>query len=311
MSRGFLLLSCWMLALAASTVYAGPPPAVFAECIARLDSQTDVGFARIAARCPELVQQLQEGDWAAWLPRGWQDPGNDLSAGGLRELQALGRAATPGGQMGRTPRLQSLSQILDRLPRSNEGRWSSVERWLRSWFGPEPQIPSGSDAGFLARLSITATTVEVLAASALAATLLFFGWIIFGEWRSTRSDRAAGRLAADAPQTVNKAVAHDEGQTQVREPQPRGWMDRPRDLLALLLAELARRRDLPPTGALTVRELTSMARLVDVQRRQLVALAVAAERLRFAATPPEQVEVQHCLDEGERLLHELRGPDPA
>src|SRR5690606_33404911 len=59
------------------------------ECIPRLDSQLDVGFERISARCPNLAGQLEATGWSAWLPAGWKERGNDLSAGSLRELRVL------------------------------------------------------------------------------------------------------------------------------------------------------------------------------------------------------------------------------
>src|SRR3569833_3488934 len=58
-------------------------------CVARLDPQLDIGYDRIAARCPELMRQLEAGAWAPWLPRGWKESGNDLSAGSLKELREL------------------------------------------------------------------------------------------------------------------------------------------------------------------------------------------------------------------------------
>src|SRR5438552_2587354 len=47
-------------------------------CLSRLDPELDIGYDRIAARCPELAKQLDHGAWAPWLPRGWKEPGNDL-----------------------------------------------------------------------------------------------------------------------------------------------------------------------------------------------------------------------------------------
>src|ERR1700754_1566915 len=58
-------------------------------CVARLDPQLDIGYDRIAARCPDLMRQLETGAWAPWLPRGWKEPGNDLSAGSLKEFREL------------------------------------------------------------------------------------------------------------------------------------------------------------------------------------------------------------------------------
>src|SRR5579871_3893649 len=58
-------------------------------CIQRLDPQVDIGYDRIAKRCPELPREAEHSAWSAWLPKGWKDYGNDLSAGSLKELRAL------------------------------------------------------------------------------------------------------------------------------------------------------------------------------------------------------------------------------
>src|SRR5438034_3439573 len=59
------------------------------SCLRHLDPELDIGYDRIAARCPDLVKQLDHGPWAPWLPRGWKEPGNDLSAGSLKEFREL------------------------------------------------------------------------------------------------------------------------------------------------------------------------------------------------------------------------------
>ena len=38
------------------------------DCVARLDTELDVGYARIAARCPDLTAALAESSFAPWLP---------------------------------------------------------------------------------------------------------------------------------------------------------------------------------------------------------------------------------------------------
>ena len=60
-----------LLLLAAFTgAQAEPPDAVATidACIARLDPQIDVGYERIARRCPDLAPTLEKSGWAAWLP---------------------------------------------------------------------------------------------------------------------------------------------------------------------------------------------------------------------------------------------------
>src|SRR5262249_22447661 len=80
------------LPLIAGPTAPGPVPVSQAipnidACVARLDPQLDIGYDRIAARCPDLMRQLETGAWAPWLPRGWKEPGNDLSVGSLKEFR--------------------------------------------------------------------------------------------------------------------------------------------------------------------------------------------------------------------------------
>src|SRR4051812_2967161 len=59
------------------------------DCTPRLDTQVDVGFDRIAQRCPGLAQALEQSGVEQWLPQGWKETRNNLSAGSLKELRSL------------------------------------------------------------------------------------------------------------------------------------------------------------------------------------------------------------------------------
>ena len=87
------------------------------SCVARLDPQLDIGYDRIAARCPDLMTQLETGAWASWLPRGWKEPGNDLSAGSLKELRELvdRESGTRETNPATAPNVHSLRPILTAL----------------------------------------------------------------------------------------------------------------------------------------------------------------------------------------------------
>src|SRR5438132_14405857 len=87
-------MSRWLLALllaAAGWATAGAHDARDAidGCLRELDPGLDVGYQRIAARCPDLTPTLVQSQYAAWLPRDWNQTGNLLSADGLTELRAL------------------------------------------------------------------------------------------------------------------------------------------------------------------------------------------------------------------------------
>src|ERR1041384_4560726 len=58
------------------------------DCRPRLDAQIDVGFERVAARCRGLAQALERSGVEQWLPPGWKETRNNLSAGSLAELRA-------------------------------------------------------------------------------------------------------------------------------------------------------------------------------------------------------------------------------
>ena len=109
----------WFLALL--VVAAGIPGAQAREalatldaCIERLDRGLDIGYARIAARCPELTPTLLESPWAAWLPSDWDKPENQLSAQGLAELRdLLTRESAPAAD--RTLHVERVGAVLGRV----------------------------------------------------------------------------------------------------------------------------------------------------------------------------------------------------
>src|SRR3954465_389310 len=109
--------------------------AVVGACIARLDPQIDVGYERIARRCPDLAPTLERSGWAAWLPQGWKESRNDLSAGSLKELQALVTRELASQPTTSAPRVQRLEEILADLGATGQersGAWTRFKKWLRS-----------------------------------------------------------------------------------------------------------------------------------------------------------------------------------
>ena len=181
-----------LFSLAAAPAEAGPASTLIEACVTQLDAQTDVGYARIAARCPELVRQLRAGDWAAWLPARWQEPNNDLSADGLRDLQRLATYETA-LTIGRSkPDTQLLPPALARLPHSEASRWSRLRSSLRGWFQhPPARSEENWSSEFLARLRSGTSGMDVLVYAALAAAMLLAGLTVAREWRRARAVRQA------------------------------------------------------------------------------------------------------------------------
>jgi hypothetical protein len=275
------------------------------SCVSRLDPQLDIGYDRIAARCPEFVKQLEHGAWAPWLPRGWKETGNDLSAGGLREFRDLVARESDGGLSGRTPDFRHLKVVLRGLANtSSEGRWSRFKSWLRSILETR-QEPT--DESWFTRLvshvGFSQSLRQIIAYSALAAVLLLAAAIVVNELRAagilTRRRDAARRTQLPLSDSGAEAVVwSDVERAQL--------VDKPRLLLQLIVRRLSDRGYLPPAGALTVRELTQAARLPEPDdRTRLSELALAAERVRFSGHDPGAERLDESLARGRELLDRL------
>jgi hypothetical protein len=83
-------------------------------------------------------------------------------------------------------------------------------------------------------------------------------------------------------------------------------LDKPRLLLERIVRRLAERGYLPPAGALTVRELTQVAKLPESDdRARLSELATTAERVRYSAREMEPAVVEESVARGSELLARL------
>jgi hypothetical protein len=85
-------------------------------------------------------------------------------------------------------------------------------------------------------------------------------------------------------------------------------------LLELIVRRLSDRGALPPSGALTVRELTRAAQLPDPEdRSRLADLALAAERARYSGAEAQATVFDAPIAHGRELLERLEtataGPD--
>jgi len=148
-------------------------------CVARLDPQLDIGYDRIAARCPDLMRQLEAGAWAPWLPRGWKESGNDLSAGSLRELRELVARESNAREssLAKVPDVRSLQPILATLAGNrDETGWSRFKSWLRSILERREQP---TDESWLSRMvshvGISQSVIRIVTYAALAVIVVMAG----------------------------------------------------------------------------------------------------------------------------------------
>jgi hypothetical protein len=305
------LVACVLIngtAIAQVPPAADPLPALDG-CLSRLDPELDIGYDRIAARCPDLVKQLDHGAWAPWLPRSWKEPGNDLSAGGLKELRELVERESAASASPRAPDIRHLKGVLNGLTgTSTGGWWSRFKAWLRSILETREQpIDDSWFTRMVSHVGISQSLRQLIAYAALTAVVLLAAVIVINEVR------AAGLLPKRGDATRKKPGPRDMGAPHM------AWGDieraplreKPRLLLQLIVRRLSDRGSLPPAAALTVRELTRAARLPEPDdQARLSELALAAERVRYSAGELESAALDESIARGRELLDRLDASTP-
>lgn len=303
----------WAAALLFAVVAGAAVPAAAAAdaliaidaCIGRLDVDIDVGFERIAARCPLLVRDLQASDWAAWLPAQWQNDYNHLAARNLAALRMAVARELAVRTSARTPKVALLRPILADLAarhREPRGWWERLRSWLRSLVAPEPKSGANWYERLIGRVSLSQALIELVAYATLLLVVLLAVYIVVNEWRASGPQRRRTGSAAASPQ------AHPE-QTRLlswHDVERAAPADKPRVLLEVIAARLTEARRLPAAAALTVRELTRSAELPEAaDRERLNEVASAAERARFSLEGPTPAGVARVLELGRELLERL------
>jgi len=279
-------------------------------CVIRLNPDIDIGYDRVAARCPALVRRIGESGVSAWLPRDWQRAGNDLSAGGLRELrQLLERELTTAGvgERARAPSVERVPDVLGSLMRGNgerTGWWARTKAWLRSVFEQgEPAAEEGWLARMVGETGLSQAVIELISYVALGFVAVLSVVIVVNELRVSGvlgGLRRRFAVLADAP-----VVSARDGLTW-DEVQRATALQRPGILLELLIARLAEVARLRSARGLTVRELTRAARLEDEgDRTRLLELARTSERVRFSGVEVSSVEIAAAVEGGRVLLERI------
>jgi Domain of unknown function (DUF4129) len=297
-----------LLLAAAAVPCAQPRDAVrvIDDCIARLDSELDVGYARIAARCPELTPALTEGPWAPWLPAGWDRPNNQLTAGGLSELRGLlAREASPAVSGRPAPHPERVAAVLATVTRLDPGSvswWQRFKEWLRSIVAARGERSDHWLARWLEGMRLATSTGQLIVWSALTLVVALAAGIIVNELRiaGLLGRRAGARRTSGAGMPrAGQALALAQIERAAPERQPAL-------LLELIASRLAEQERLPPARALTARELEQRARLPDESGRpRLAQLVGVCERLRFSGDEVSAASVAAALRGGRALLGAL------
>src|SRR5579863_5145826 len=197
MRRALLAL---LIALAAAPAFARDAVSALDTCIGQLDPELDVGYEKIAVRCPELAPSLVQSPWAAWLPREWDKAENNLSVGGLKELRGLilveSRRA-PGVDAPQPAHLAAVLAALAPAERTPRTWWERFKGWLREMLSVRE---AASRPGWLARvldaLKTRAALVRIVSLGALALVALLAGAMVVGGLRAAGWLRTGPRRRA-------------------------------------------------------------------------------------------------------------------
>ncbi|MBS0578500.1 MAG: DUF4129 domain-containing protein [Proteobacteria bacterium] len=272
-------------------------------CIQRLDPQLDVGYERIAARCPELVPALTQSPWSAWLPADWSHPHNQLTADGLSELRTLLARAMSPQVTGRPMRTERVAALLTRIAQPDEDRsgwWQKFKAWLRQIMGV-PEAPEREPA-WLRKLDLSGGVIKVLGWSLLGIVVAMAAGILLNELRVAgllRRRVAARRDRRGPARNVPLSLAS----VDATAPQ-----EQPALLLELITQCLTDQGLLPPARALTTRELLNRVRLpADSQRAELEELARTSEQLRYSPRELAVDRLAAVIASGRRVLAQLEG----
>jgi hypothetical protein len=279
-------------------------------CVGRLDQDLDVGYERVAARCPELTASLAHSAWSPWLPADWNQPRNQLSAAGLTELRKLlARSLEPTAPV-RAPSTQKLAAVMARISQADDSRqgwWERFKAWLR-------RLTTGHEGesdplrGWLSALDLSRGAAQVLAWLTLALVMAIALVIVLNELR------IAGVLKVRAPEMrggLPRRRADPADRTLV-ELEQRDLREQPALLLQLIADRLTEQGCLPPARALTTRELLRGARLAnESEHHALTELARACEQLRFSTRDFAGASLASAIAAGQRVLAGLAAAGPA
>jgi len=275
------------------------------DCVARLDTELDVGYARIAARCPDLTAALAESSFAPWLPADWKRPDNQLSAAGLSELRAqLVREGGRGDNRRPAPRSERVASVLASVTHGDAasiGWWQRFKDWLRRILTTRAQTDSGWLRRWLAGIELSRSATRLITWASFAIVVALAAGIVINELRiaGVLRGRRARSQARGADLSRGGSAALEEIERAAPEQQPAL-------LLELIAARLAALRRLPPARALTARELERQARLPEESgRARLAELVTVCERVRFSGAAVSSASLTAAVRGGRALLSAL------
>lgn len=303
-----------LILLATASVAAAPAPVpsqlvlgAIDSCIHRLNPGVDIGYERVAARCPGLARRLEESGWSAWLPADWRQPGNDLSAGGLRELRELLLASTA-TRRARAPSVATLPAALAFLTQQEVARdswWGRTKAWLRELFERRQDEDEDGLSGLIGQSGVSEAVLELVSYFGLALVVVLAVVIVGNELLAggvigrLRTRFSKGTMARPQTEPARALGTWADVQKVSLEQQPRL-------LLELVVTRLTAQSRLPSSRGLTVHELARAAHLPDeTDRERLAGLGWMAERVRFSNEEVPSEAIAAAVEDGRVLLDRI------
>jgi hypothetical protein len=304
------LAGCVLLLLCAGLARGAEDPAleILDACRAKLDERVDVGLARIAKRCPELLPALQKAPWRSLLPLDMQQAGagdrrDDISAESLRELAELVRESNAANASRPAPDVARLAPVLAALGEQGQQgatRWERFKRWVRDKLQRDRK--EGEDS-WLEELGQEFETSE-----GVARIITYLGYalvgllVLFVIWSELR---AAGLFGGRRAAGARAAAGEWRRRLQLADVMQAPLADRPGLLLKLLGEALTRAQRLPAAEGLTASALVRQARLEDLERAELEQVARTAEAVRYAPAAPADEKLEGAVSTARSLLEKL------
>jgi hypothetical protein len=279
-----------------------------AECTPRLDAQVDVGYDRIAARCPVLASALERSGVEQWLPQGWKEVRNNLSAGSLTELRSLIDRELAAHVSARKPRAEALNEVLATFHdqhRTTNGTWLRFKQWLRELLEQRDENETHDDwfDRMVRRTGLSDTIGEIVTYASLAAMVVLALIVILNELKAAGF---LGRRTRAVTEDSDADAAMVRPIPTMSEIERAPLIERPRMLLELIASKLTAIRRLPPASAMTVRELSKAVKLEGTQdRERLTSLAMTAERARYADSDVPTDVLESAYVRGRELLEDV------
>ncbi len=280
------------------------------RCRASLDPIVDVGFGRIAQRCPYLAASLAAASWHSWLPADWQQRSESLSGASLAALEALVRDAAVDEPMRAAPDVTALAAALAplrELASDSLSRWARFKRRLQRLLDTSERDEGGVLTRLSGALSPSAGPARWLTNLGYLLLLGFAGFIV------SRELQAAGAMARrrSRPSAMSPPAYAATSPLSLTAIDSLVLRDRPGGLLQLIVARLSQLRGNRSLPALTTQELLAQMGAAElILRSQLALVGRTAEHVQYAAEAPSEDVLKGAELAGRELLATLGRSKP-